>query len=690
MRYLTSTALLLLTISSLASVLSRSAIAQLAEEADSASLADEPIADQSPAVEAEEYTASTYQTPLDLETLRRGIQRSASGDLLGNRAKNTVAPLVAEVRSPQFSDSERSASRRVAAVASDETPTNSSNRLSLAQFRALTEQATSSETGSQNNTASQTNTAVDTTEIAVADRTAATNRTEQIAQAEDLPVLEEGTPATTAAPGDPVPSDPGSDPGSPDLLPNSGIQNGPDVVQPIPDDVPVQGAEPELGDLPDILFADPNPLNLPTTLEGVEIERNPLVTLEQAIELAYRNSQTLQATVLQLEQAEAAVDQARAANLPSLSTSAGITSQQRDAVDGGLNPFTGQQLPGQDSGLNTALNGGLRVDYDLLTGGRRAANIRQAELQRQVAALSVESQQEQIRLTTANNYYQLQEAGEQIRIQRTFLEEAERNLRDSRLRQEVGVGTRFDTLRAEVQYANARQQVIQAQGSQRIARRDIARLLNLPPNAGLQTSPVSVAENWPLTLEESILLAFDNRAELEQQLLQADISEQQRQIALSAVRPQLGLFADYSLQSLLNDGADDIRDNYSFGASFNMVLFDGGAARASARQQEIGSQIAEEQFSENADQIRFDVEQAYFNLDTNQENIATSRIAVSQAEEALELANLRLQAGVGTQLDVLTAQSELTTAQGNNITAILNYNRALAAMQRAVSNVTVE
>ncbi|PZO18098.1 MAG: transporter [Leptolyngbya foveolarum] len=626
MRYLKFTALLLLTISSSASVLSRSAIAQQVEGADSASLADEPIADQSPAVKAEEFAAGIYPTPLDLETLRRGIQRSASGDLLG------------------------------------------------------TEQATSSQTGFQ------TNTAADTTEIAVADRTAATNRTEQIAQAEDLPVLEEGTPATTAAPGDPVPSDPGSL----DLLPNSGIQSGPDVVQPIPDDAPVQGAEPELGDLPDILFADPNPLNLPTTLEGVEIERNPLVTLEQAIELAYRNSQTLQATVLQLEQAEAAVDQARAANLPSLSTSAGITSQQRDAVDGGLNPFTGQQLQGQDAGLNTALNGGLRVDYDLLTGGRRAANIRQAELQRQVAALSVESQQEQIRLITANNYYQLQEAGEQIRIQRTFLEEAERNLRDSRLRQEVGVGTRFDTLRAEVQYANARQQVIQAQGSQRIARRDIARLLNLPPNAGLQTSPVSVAENWPLTLEESILLAFDNRAELEQQLLQADISEQQRQIALSAVRPQVGLFADYSLQSLLNDGADDIRDNYSFGASFNMVLFDGGAARASARQQEIGSQIAEEQFSENADQIRFDVEQAYFNLDTNQENIATSRIAVSQAEEALELANLRLQAGVGTQLDVLTAQSELTTAQGNNITAILNYNRALAAMQRAVSNVTVE
>ena len=658
MRYLKSTALLLLTLSSSASVLSRSAIAQLAEEADNASLIDESVADPSPAAEIDASAAGTRQPSPELGSLLHSIERS-----------------------PQWSDSDRSASGDVLEIASDKAP----DRLSLAQFRALAEQAHSA----------QTDTALSATEIAVAaEQTTAKDRTGQVAQTEDLPVLEEETPPTTAAPGDPVPSDPGSNPSSdplyPDLLPNSGIQNGPDVVQPIPADTPVQGAEPELGDLPDILFADPNPLNLPATPEGVEIERNPLVTLEQAIELAYRNSQTLQAAVLQLQQAEAAVDQARAANLPTLSTSAGMTSQQRDSVSGGLNPLTGQRVSGQSAGLDTVLNGNLQVDYDLLTGGRRAANIRQAELQRQVAALAVESQQEQIRLNTANSYYQLQEAGEQIRIQRTFLNEAERNLRDSRLRQEVGVGTRFDTLRAEVQYANARQQVIQAQGSQRIARRDISRLLNLPPNAGLQTSPVSVAENWPLTLEESILLAFDNRAELEQQLLQADISEQQRQIALAAVRPQVGLFANYSLQSLLNNGADDIRDNYSFGASFNMVLFDGGAARANARQREIGSQIAEEQFSENADQIRFDVEQAYFNLDTNQENIATSRIAVSQAEEALSLANLRLQAGVGTQLDVLTAQSELTTAQGNNVTAILNYNRALAAMQRAVSNVTVE
>ena len=388
--------------------------------------------------------------------------------------------------------------------------------------------------------------------------------------------------------------------------------------------------------------------------------------------MAYQNSQALQQSLLTLEQAEAGVAEARAAERPTVSADADLTNTQND-------------------GSSTSLNGGVQLDYNLLTGGGRRASIRTAELQQEISALAVETQQEELRLVTSNAYYALQDAGEQIRINQSFLDEAARNLRDAQLRQEVGVGTRFDTLRAEVQFANARQSLIQSQASQRIARRDISRVLNLPPSAGISTTPVAVAENWPLTLEDSVLLAFQNRSELEQQLLQADVSEQQRQLALSAVRPQVGLFARYGINSFLEGtpfGRDDFDSSVTVGAQFRMSLYDGGAARAAARGQEIGGQIAEEQFGESLDQIRFDVEQAYFNLQANQENIATSEVAVAQAQEALELANLRLQAGVGTQLDVLTAQRELTEAEGNNIDAILGYNRALVAIERAVSNVS--
>lgn len=508
---------------------------------------------------------------------------------------------------------------------------------------------------------------------AIADTTATTpSSVAQNPAEDDTPLTEpdEGLPQLEEDPS-PTPIEPEVDtpPDLEEAPANDSVPENPVDIDSTP--APTVQDDAEINELPAILFADPNPLSFPTVPEEVDVDRTPVVTIEQAVELAYQNNQTLQASLLQLEQAEAALREAEAARLPTVTTGADLTNTQND-------------------GSRTVLGGSVELGYDLLTGGSRAASIRAAELQQEVSALAVEAQQEQIRLVTANAYYALQDAGEQIRINQSFLDEAARNLRDSQLREEVGVGTRFDTLRAEVQFANARQALIQSQGDRRIASRDIARVLNLPPTAGIDATPVAVAENWALTLEDSILLAFQNRAELEQQLLQADISEEQRKIALAAIRPRLSLFARYSAQEIIEGSTafeEDFADSFAVGAQFNWTLYNGGASRASARQQEIGAQLAEEQFSENLDQIRFDVEQAFFNLQSNQENIATSEVAVAQAEEALDLANLRLQAGVGTQLDVLTAQSELTQAQANNVSAILGYNRALVAMERAVSNV---
>ena len=512
----------------------------------------------------------------------------------------------------------------------------------------------------------------------------------KVAQNENLPTLEEGTPSAppvappseSAPPAESIPSAP-VDAGVDDAVEgmdtdedsnaneDTGIEESSETedaaIAPIP-------AGTEINGVMNRLISDPNPLSFPVSRDEVEVDRSPVITLEEAIQLAYQNNQTLQSSILQLDQAEAALDEAKAALLPSATVQSTLRNQQSGGVE------------------DTRLDTDFQVSYNLLTGGSRRASIRAAELQQQVSALAVEAQQEQLRLVTANLYYALQEAAEQIRINQSFVDEAARNLDDSELRQDVGVGTRFDVLRADVQLANAQQSLVQSQFNERIARRDIARLLNLPPTAGLETTPVVRAEDWPLDLEESILLAFQNRAELEQQLLQADISEEQRQIALAAVRPQLSLFAtyglDFTVDSDLPNGGDfgDLDDNTNFGLQLNWTLFDGGASRAAARQQEIAAKISEEQFSENLDQVRFDVEQAYFNIRANETNIDTSNGAVIQAEAALELANLRLQAGVGTQLDVLSAQTELTQAQVNNVTAILGYNRALVAIQRAISN----
>ncbi|MBD2114617.1 TolC family protein [Leptolyngbya subtilissima] len=484
---------------------------------------------------------------------------------------------------------------------------------------------------------------------------------------EDVPATEAGAPGLE--PGEEaVPLD-----ADENTTPSSTVQTGPLIPQ---SDRPTeQGFETP----PDYLTPNANPLLVPTQPEEVEILGTQPLSLETALELAYRNSEELRVAQLRLERNQAGLRVQQAARLPTVDLGANVqTANQSSSGSGGTFDST-----------STTAGSTLRTDYDLGLSGERSARIRAAERQVRVSELQVEQTREDLRLNTTTDYYAVQEAIEQIRINQAFLEAAERNLRDTQLREEVGVGTRFDVLQAEVQVANARQTLTQAISQRQISQRQLARRLNIQPSVDLTTLAVNIAGAWPLSLEESIVLAFQNRSELEQFLVEREFNDAQRQASLAAVRPNLGVFAQYGVQSLLSSSSgasSSIDDGFSLGAQFNWRLFDGGAARASADQSEIDIETDESEFESARNDIRVQVEEAYYTLVSNQSNIDTASVAVNQAEEALELANLRFNAGVGTQLEVINAIRDLTEAQGNLVTAVLEYNRALARLERAVSN----
>ncbi|MFQ3679274.1 MAG: TolC family protein, partial [Pseudanabaenaceae cyanobacterium] len=89
-------------------------------------------------------------------------------------------------------------------------------------------------------------------------------------------------------------------------------------------------------------------------------------------------------------------------------------------------------------------------------------------------------------------------------------------------------------------------------------------------------------------------------------------------------------------------------------------------------------------FEDLLTQIRLEVESSYSTLVSGRERIQTADKAVESATEALRLARLRLTAGVGTQLEVIRAEEDLTQAEVNRSNAIFDFNRARATLDRAV------
>ncbi|AVH65446.1 transporter [Nostoc sp. 'Peltigera membranacea cyanobiont' 213] len=506
------------------------------------------------------------------------------------------------------------------------------------------------------------------------------NAVGRIAQS-NTPIPTDSTPTTVPGSVTPAPGNsvlPATVPGSVTPAPGNSV-----LPATVPGSVtPAPGGSVQV---PNNLIPNSNPLQFPTKAEEVTFQGNQPITLAQALELARRNNHDLQVSILQLERSRAAVREAQAALLPTLGVSADITRSQSASSQLQDELSRQQGFPSNTGSPSTGFNGQAQLTYNLYTSGNREATIRQAEEQERSDELAVETQYETIRLNVATDYYNLQQADEQVRISQSAVTNSAASLRDAESLERAGVGTRFDVLRSQVTLANSQQNLTNAISQQQIARRQLATRISLPQSVNISAAdPVQLAGLWNQTLEQTIVLAFQNRSELQQQLAQRNISEQQRRQALSALGPQVSLVASYSLLDQFNDSVS-VTDGYSVGVRASLSLYDGGAARARASQAKANIAIAETQFAEQRNQIRFQVEQAYSNQQSSLENVQTANTALEQAREALRLARLRFQAGVGTQTDVINSENDLTQAEGNRVTAILGYNRALAQLQRSVT-----
>ncbi|NJR38756.1 MAG: TolC family protein [Leptolyngbyaceae cyanobacterium CSU_1_4] len=516
------------------------------------------------------------------------------------------------------------------------------------------------------------------------------------APAPAAPVPSAPTPAPTPAPPLVVPTEPlapapSAAPSETAPLPSTGQE-----TPTLPSSPAAPSNRRNANRAPENLNPSPNPLNFPTTPEEVTVVESQPITLQQAIELAIRNSPTLQQTRLELTQSRDALREVRAANFPTLDATSSLTGSAQEGLEADNAQGVATGTSSRDITTSLNLQTGLQADYNIFTSGRRSSAIRAAEGTVRFRELAVEVETKQLVLDVSTSYYDLQEADQQVEIFQAALSEALQSLRDAQALERAGVGTRFDVLQAEVDAANARQDLTQQLSSQEVARRTLAQRLSLAQATDITAADeVAAAGSWALSLEQSIVTAFKNRAELEQQLVQRDIGEQRRRNALGQLGPQIGATATYGIANLLSSSNESSEfstegkgffNNASVALNASINLFDGGAARAQARQQEANIAIAESQFVNARDQIRFQVEQAYSILQASSENIQTTTLAVQSAEEALRLARLRFQAGVGTQTDVIQQQTALTRSRVNNLGAILDYNRSLAQLQRFVSN----
>ena len=463
------------------------------------------------------------------------------------------------------------------------------------------------------------------------------------------------------------------------------------VEQGIPD--PMQMTFPTEPEIPaPSVQQSPNPvttIKLPPA-SSLELRLTPdakRLGIDDAVSTALQKNPEILAAIQQIRLTRGQMVQVRAALLPTLQVNPGYNVQSDTLAN-----------PGFDFGLvnnNQSWNVAIQINQNIWSGWKNQANFSAARLANDSAFYSLRQTIDKVVADTKKLFYDVIFNRALIRVREESVAVLQSQLQDQQSRFEAGTVPRFNVLQAEVALANAIPPVIQARNALRISQFALVKQLGLDYPSDPALVPIDVLgqldyDPIKINLAKSVFTALTRNPSLKVQRQNILIGNEQLKAALSGFQPTLNATAGYQAFNVpTSSSLDDAVNGLFFGVTGSWNIFDGlatvgatQAARASLQQSMIN-------YDNGARGIELDVQRAVSNLIEAQEVIDSQRANVVQATEALRLSRERLDAGAGTQLDVLNAQVSLLQAQTTELEGRFRYITALAEYNRVLSLDTV-
>ena len=326
----------------------------------------------------------------------------------------------------------------------------------------------------------------------------------------------------------------------------------------------------------------------------------------------------------------------------------------------------------------------------LIFNGTSWPQIRGTFFQRDSAYFAFRNILDQLIATVKTQFYQIVVNRELITVNEQSVHLLESQLKDQQNRFEAGTVPRFNVLQAEVALYNQIPLLITAQNNYRISQIVLAKTLGLDfqPRRG-ENPPLEVVGEMPyiprtIALANAIELGKERRPFLKQ--ARANVLNQKEQLHAAAGQwlPTITTTGGGEwVSSPTNSSWHDISKGWIATVQGSLPIWDSGAIAGQVLQQRALLSEAKNTYDDDVRQVELEIQQAYSNLRQFREQIQSQEKNVEQAEEAVRLAKARLDAGAGTQLDVLNAQVQLLTAQSTRLQAFFGYNSALAEFDRA-------
>ena len=423
----------------------------------------------------------------------------------------------------------------------------------------------------------------------------------------------------------------------------------------------------------------------------------PLFRLDQAVITALAQNPTVLQALQEIRRTKGVIIQIRAEALPQVGPSFnwGWTDTNLNATNS-FSTFSGSGGGGGGIGTDAINNLRSDINYNIqVTGTQLVFNystfrsIRGTFFQRDSAYFALRNTVDTTISTVKTQFYQVIVNRELIVVQEESVRLLESQLKDQQNRFEAGTVPRFNVLQAQVQLYNQIPQLIAARNSYRISVLQLAKTLGLDFNpargnaATLRVSGDLVYIPRKIDLLAAIEEGKRNRPFLKQQRANVLNAIEQVHVAIGSWLPNVNANGGGEwVSSPINSSFGDVSKGWLTTVTGSWPIWDSGMAWGRIQQQRALLSEQEITYDDDVRQVELEIQQAASNLLQNRELIQATQKNQETAEEAVRLAKARLDAGAGTQLDVLNAQVQLTTAQSTYLQALFGYNQSLAEFDR--------
>jgi len=407
-----------------------------------------------------------------------------------------------------------------------------------------------------------------------------------------------------------------------------------------------------------------------------------VITVQSARDLAMVNNRQLQTARKEVDRAKGEIISARAGALPELNLNGYYTRNIKvPAIF-----FDTVKIPiGLDNDFNLALS----LTQPLYAGGKVASALKVAKIFEKYTEKAVEEVRDDIIFGAESYFYDAVLAEENLKVLQSAYEQLTYNLEVVEKYFEQGMISEYELLRARVEKLNLEPQLIAAESNVTLAKKRLKSFLgiDLDEQISLSVDNTDTAMVEMPGLDSLLAHSLEARPEIIQARLQKQGYDKAVRIAKGNwLWPTLDFNTTYQINAASDDfRLDDREISKSWTASLmlHIPLFDGGRTIGEVRKAKTDYYQAELNEKQTRDDIRLEVEQAHDNLIMAKRALDVQKQTIDQAEEGLRIANLRYQSGVGTQLEVLSAQTALTDARTNLAGAVYDFRLAKSALKKA-------